>query len=69
MGQQHNKAIKRRRRKAYLNRKSEQAKLSGFNKKSDSSEKKAEAKTTPKKATKKVAKKVAKAEEEVSEQA
>ena len=82
MGQQHRKVIKRSRRKDYLKRKKEQAKMNGVVKKrpavkKDAKEapaKKAAKKATKKVATKKVAKKAAKkapeksAEEEKSEE-
>lgn len=61
MGQQHRKVTKRNRRKKYLKRKSDQAKLGGIaKKKSDSAPAKKATKKTAKKAAKKTAKKAAK---------
>ncbi|MGE9270825.1 MAG: hypothetical protein ACQKBU_08475 [Verrucomicrobiales bacterium] len=61
MGQQHRKVTKRNRRKKYLKRKSEQAKLGGLvKKKSVAAPAKKAAKKTAKKAAKKTAKKAAK---------
>jgi len=61
MGQQHRKVTKRNRRKKYLKRKADQAKLGGIaKKKSDSAPAKKAAKKTAKKAAKKTVKKAAK---------